>query len=205
MALEFVWQDGERVLFINDEATESPEGFTRLVPGMITARYPERNIAYDPRPVGGDRLPEVLGRLDRDILREPLPPPSRIIVALGLNDARDVATGTPLGRFRDLYHELMTRLRDTGAIVMACTTTVLSEELDSEDNQRLVGYNDAIREIAFAHQAQVVDVNAVFREAIHRAKARNPDFRYTVDGVHLDVYGHYLLALTLLGALHFTP
>ncbi|MHB9133064.1 MAG: SGNH/GDSL hydrolase family protein [Armatimonadota bacterium] len=203
MAQDFIWQDGERVMFIGDSTMEDPQGYTRLVPTMVTARYPERAITYIPRGVGGNRIGDLLERIDRDILNGS-PLPTWIVIDIGINDVQDGAnTGTPLGRFRELYSALLQRLKDTGANLMCLTTTVIGEELGNEMNRKLVGYNDAIREIAFQQGAQVVDVNTVFQDAIRRAQARNPNFRYTTDGRHLDAYGQYLVAEILLGALHF--
>ena len=68
----------------------------------------------------------------------------------------------------------------------------------------LAQYNDAICEIAFANSAQVVDINAAFHDAIQRAQARNPDFHFTTDSMHVNNYGSYLMAMTLLKALHFS-
>jgi len=202
MALDFSWQDGDRVMFLGDSITEDPQGYARMVPAMVTARYPERVIEYYQRGMGGDRLTEVAGRLERDVFgNDPLP--NWIVLSLGLNDVSHEATGTPLGRFRELYDELLKRLQSTKATVYCLTTTVLSEELGSERNQALEGYNTAIREIAFNNNAQLVDMNAAFQDAIRRAQARNPNFRYTTDGAHMDTYGAYLMTMTLLKALNF--
>ena len=202
MPMDFSWQDGERVLFLGDIVTEDPLGFTRLLPAMVSARYPERNIEYLLRGAGGNRIGDVAARLPHDLL-ELIPPPSWIGVSIGLNDVWDGSTGTPLGRFIELYHELLTRLQDTNASIACMTTTVRGEDLDNDLNKTLVGYNEAIAAVAFEHGAQVVHVNLVFQEAIRRAQERNPDFRYTIDGVRLNVYGNYLLTETLLQALHF--
>ncbi|HEY3417555.1 MAG TPA: hypothetical protein VGM23_11785, partial [Armatimonadota bacterium] len=73
MAQDFVWQDGERVLFLGDSITEDPQGYTRLVPTMVTARYPELKIDYYTHGVGGDRISELLGRLDGYFSKDPTP------------------------------------------------------------------------------------------------------------------------------------
>ncbi len=204
MAQDFTWQDGARVMFLGDSITEDPQGYTRLVPTLVTARYPERQISYFPRGVGGNRVGDLLERLDRDVFGGE-PPMSWISISIGINDVWHGASGTPLGRFRDLYTSLLQRLRETRATLACFTTTVIGEELTSEPNQLLAGYNDAIRELAFANGAQVVDMQAVFHDAITRAQTRNPDFRFTTDGVHMDTYGSYLMALTVLKELNFSP
>ena len=88
---------------------------------------------------------------------------------------------------------------------MLCQTTmVIGEELTNELYQRAALYNVAIREIAFANGALVVDINAAFHDAIQRAQSRNPDFHYTIDGTHPNMLGTFLMCMTLLKTLHFT-
>lgn len=205
MAQDFAWRDGERVLFISDNTTDDPIGFMRLVPTMITARYPELRISYMPRNMGGNRIGDVVERLGRDILgNDPLP--TWAIINLGLNDVAYEQPGTPPGRFRELYNELLERLlmQTDGNVTLACmTTTVLSEELDSPMSKALTAYNDAIREVAFNRGAQVYDIHPVIMDAINRGRSITPDLRFTTDGRHLDVYGNYLVTLAVLRYLNF--
>ena len=203
MAQEFAWQDGARVMFIGDSITEDPLGYAQLVPAMVTARYPDRRIEYMIRGVGGNHIGHLIDRLDRDIF-DNNPNPNWIIVSIGLNDSGGERIGTPLGRFRDYYHELLLRLLGTKATLVCCTTTVDGEELENARNQTLQGYNEAIREIAFTHGAQVADINAAFHEAIRLAQSRTPAIHFTTDGVQPNNYGSYLLAFTLLRTLHFS-
>lgn len=203
MALEFSWADGERVMFIGDMATEDPLGYTRLIPAMVTARYPDRRIEYYPRGVGGNRVGDVIERLEPDLLGN-LHTPTWVSVSIGLNDVQQGATGTPPGRFQELYAELLERLQAWKTRVVCLTTTVKGEDLQNEDNQRLAIYNEAIRSVAFQHGAEVVDVNRAFHTAIRQAQAVNPDFRYTIDGERLNTYGNYLLAFVLLHSLNFS-
>lgn len=202
MTLDFAWNDGERVMFLGDSLTEDPDGYARLVPALVTARYPELAIAYQPRGVGGNRVGDLLERLDRDVFgADHLP--TWIALSIGINDVWHGATGTPLGRFRDLYAAVLARLNDTGARLACCTTTVIGEELDNPQNAALVGYNEAIRELAFAVGATVIEMNGAFHDAIARAQARDPEFRFTTDGVHMNPVGRYLMTLIMLRALNY--
>jgi len=203
MALNFSWADGERVLFIGDSITDDPLGYTRIIPAIVTARYPERRIDYNARGVGGNRIGDLLMRLAPDLLGD-MPRPTWVSVSIGLNDVGDGAAGTPLGRFHELYEELLSRIIEWKVRLACLTTTVKGEDLDNKDNQALIGYNETIRSVAFEHGADLVDVNQAFHIAIRRAQAVNPEFRYTIDGVRLNVYGNYLMAITLLQSLHLS-
>ncbi|HEX2952260.1 MAG TPA: SGNH/GDSL hydrolase family protein [Armatimonadota bacterium] len=202
MALDFTWQDGDRVMFIGDSITEDPQGYTHLVPTMVTARYPDRQIEYFPRGMGGNRIGDIFERIEGDILGNEQPP-TWIALSLGINDVWHGATGTPPGRFRDLYDAMITQLSATKAAIACMTTTVIGEELDNEQNTALGSYNDIIREVAAARGAQLIDVNAAFRNAIQLAQARNPRFRFTTDDVHLNTYGQYLMSMVILASLNF--
>lgn len=203
MAMDFFWQDGDRVMFIGDTTIDDAEGVTRLVPAMVTARFPERNIDYRARGVGGNRIGDVVERLHGNILGND-PPPNWVVINLGLNDVWDGATGTPLGRFGELYRALIERLKlETGAQLICLTIPTYSEELDNAKLETVAAYNDMIRTVAFEFGAMVVDAYAIFMEAMQRGQAANPRFRYTIDGRRLNTYGKYLLAMALLQALHF--
>jgi lysophospholipase L1-like esterase len=203
MAQDFLWQDGDRVMFLGDAASDDPQGYVRLIPEMVAARYPERRIVFQSRGMGGNRVGDMLARLDRDVLTG-IEQPTWIVLSVGINDVFHGAAGTPLGRFVDAYAALLQRLRsETGARLLVLTTTPIGEELDNAQNAALTGYNDAIAAIGFQYGAQVVHVNQVFQESMHRAQATGAGIRFTVDNVHLTPVGHYLLALTLLGALYF--
>lgn len=202
MTLDFRWQDGDRVLFLYDAHADDPLGYAHVIPTMVTARYPERFIDYFPRPVGGNRVGDVLGHVDHDILGND-PPPTWIVIDLGMNDVMHNGTGTPLGRFQDAYRTLLMRLAQTKANLICLTTTVIGEELDDAKNRAAVGYNEAILNLGFAQGADVIDINAAFRDTLRRAQARNPDIRFTKDDLRLNVYGLYLETMLILKGVAF--
>ena len=135
MALDFSWQDGDRVMFLGDSLTEDSQGYARIVPDMVTARYPERRITFLLRGMGGDRISELSGRLDRDVFDND-PPPNWITVSLGINDVFLETSGTPIGRFRALYDDLLKRLLASKAKLLCLTTTVIGDALYSKPNTR---------------------------------------------------------------------
>ncbi len=203
MAQDFLWQGGDRVMFLGDAPTDDPLGYVRLIPDMVAARYPERRISFLPRGVGGNRVGDVLERLEHDVLAGPQLP-TWVLVSVGVNDVVHGAAGTPLGRFVDLYSSLLQRLRaDTGATLVVLTTPPIGEELDNPQNQALAGYNDAITGLGFQFGAQTINVNQVFQETMHRAQAVDPNLHFTIDNVRLTTVGNYLMAITILGAHYF--
>jgi len=201
---DFTWRDGERVMFLGDSLLSDEHGYAHLIEEMVAARYPDLNITYMVHDMGGNRISDVFERLDRDVF-DGAPSPTWIGVELGLNDIWHNASGTPIGRFRDLYGTVLRRLLDTKATVVAYTTTVIGEELENESNREIAYYNDAIREIAFGLGIPVVDMNAAFRDGLQQAQSRGLlDFYYTIDGMHLNERGTMLAAMMILRSLNFS-
>jgi lysophospholipase L1-like esterase len=83
--------------------------------------------------------------------------------------------------------------------VVILTATVIKEQLDNADNQKLAAYNDFLRELAKEKKLPVADLNAKFQA---RIKAENkPDQNVlTRDGVHMNNAGDELMAEGVLCA-----
>jgi acyl-CoA thioesterase-1 len=190
---------GERFLFLGDSITEADPGYTRLTAAMVTTRHPEVAVRWIYRGVSGNKVTDLLDRLDRDVLAER---PDWVAVSIGINDVwhgyQIGGKGVPLDAFRRHYHSLVSRMRDQGIRLLCLTPTVIGEEPDSEANQVLVGYAAAIREEAREARAVLVDMHTAFRDVLTRLGGRE---RLTTDGVHMNMSGNLLMADTLYRAL----
>jgi acyl-CoA thioesterase-1 len=202
MAMDFVWQDGDTILFLGDALADEPAGYSTLIPTCVQARYPDRQLTFRTRGMGGNRVGDVVGRLTRDVFGS-APPPTWTLVELGLNDVWHDTSGTPQGRFQDLYRELLLQIRATGSQVACLTTPVVGPELDNEQNRAIAPYNVLIREVAFNMQAPVIDINDALQSAMARAMAAGAPVAFVQDETRLTPQGHLLVALAILGAFHF--
>jgi len=78
---------------------------------------------------------------------------------------------------------------------MILTTTVINES-DNANNQKLVEYNDFLRQLAKERNLPVADLNEIFWKALKASPAPH----LTVDGVHMNPEGNMLMARGILEA-----
>ena len=179
--------------------------YVSLMQNFLTAGYPERNIRVVNAGVGGNRTPDLLARLDADVIALK---PNAVLIMIGVNDvgwgfdefnprrefpAGDGPLGVPLGVYEANLNELADRLREgSDAELIFATPTVLSEAIDSPDslrNVRLKTYVAAMRRVAEAKQSLIAPTHEDFTQAIRAGRSVNPDFRLTTDGVHMTPAG----------------
>lgn len=190
--------DGQTIVFLGDSITEAQGGYVDVVQGMIGAIAPQYRIKYINSGIGGNKVDDMLARIDGDVIAHD---PDLITVSVGINDVWQGVNGTPLPLFKERYEELITKLEQmTVAKLVLFTTTVIMEDLDSEGNRRLAEYNDFIRQTAKKHKALMVPMNEEFHKAISAWQKVGDGQRFTTDGVHMNLTGNCLMALTLLKA-----
>jgi lysophospholipase L1-like esterase len=103
----------------------------------------------------------------------------------------------------DDYKKNITSILDKAAAaevkVVVTTATVIQENLESPENQKLAAYNDFLRTLAAERKAPLADLNAMFQE---RIKAENKPGKNTVtgDGVHMNYEGDKIMARGVLKA-----
>ena len=189
---------GEKVAFMGDSITEggwgNPKGYVRLVISGLAAN----GVTVDPVPAGisGHKSNDMLGRLDRDVLSKK---PQWMTLSCGVNDVWHGANGVPLDKYKENIAQIVEKCAAAGVKPVILTATVIHEELDSPENQKLAPYNDFLRELAKDKKLPLADLNAMFQE---RIKAENkPDQKVlTGDGVHMNGEGNKLMARGVLKA-----
>ncbi len=194
-------------------------GYVALLQNFLTAGYPERNIRVVNAGVGGNRTPDLLARLDSDVIAQK---PNAVLVMIGVNDvgwgfdefnprrefpAGDGPLGIPLNVYEANLSAIADRLREgTDAELIFATPTVLGEAVDSPDSLRNIRLRDhvaAMRRVAESKAAFIAPTHETFTQAIRAGKSVNPDFHLTRDGVHMTPAGDAVLALTILATLGF--
>jgi len=196
----FMLQKGDRLICLGDSITAAKDGYVDIVRNMITAAYPDRKIEVLNAGVSGNKVTEMLERVDSDVLARK---PAWVTVSVGINDVWHGEKGVPLQEFFTKLDQLVGKLTTAGVRVILFTTTVIGEDLSNESNVTLKKYKVVIQEVAKKYKASVVPMNAAFAAAIERGRKADPEFKLTTDGVHPNPVGHTLMALTLLKTLRF--
>lgn len=199
-----------RVCFLGDSITAADPGYTRGFAALETALHPERALEYVYAGIGGNRVGDLLGRLDRDVLAHH---PDWVTVSIGVNDVwhRPSGGGTPAPAFREGYRELLERITSAGCRPVVLTPTLIGEDPDGAQNQELEELVEIERELAARADVPVCDMAAAFVGAVRARQAAIPRERWpvengatrfwTTDGVHMNLAGNMLMACTMLRPL----
>jgi Lysophospholipase L1 and related esterases len=199
----------DTVLFQGDSITDTgrdrqnPEdlgsGYAMLAAAWFQALYPERNVHFVNRGIGGNRVEDLLERWQADCLDIR---PTWISVLIGINDTwrrYDSNDPTSAQEYEDSYRTLLERTRKTlNARLILCEPFVLPVPADRikwrEDLDAKIA---VVRRLALEYHAIYVPFDGLFAQA---ATQREPAF-WAADGVHPSAAGHALMAQAWLRAV----
>lgn len=203
----FLIQPGQTLVCLGDSITQNPVGYCAMIAALIAAAYPERGIRVVNAGISGNKIGDMLARLDRDVLAHK---PDWVTVSVGVNDVwhglgPDRNSGTPLPEYRAGLETLVDRLIAAGARIVLLPPTVIGENPESEGNRLLKGYRAALREIAAARGLRVAPTDTDLEAALAASVAQSgePGKTLTTDGVHLRPPGDAVLAAAVLKTLRF--
>ncbi len=209
---DFVFQDGQTVVFIGDSITDCGRrgdqapfgsGYVKIAIDLITARYPERNITHFNEGIGGNTVLDLHNRWSDDLLSHK---PDWVSVKIGINDLHrtlgqpDVL---PPEKYEQLYREILQSTRDnTDARLVLIDPFYISTETDTNVQQghvlsMLTGYLNVVDKLAQEFDALHVYTHQKFQEQL---RYRSPD-AFCPEPVHPYLSGHVIIALALLETL----
>jgi hypothetical protein len=81
---------------------------------------------------------------------------------------------------------------------MILTSTMIGENQADANNQKLVAYNDFLRELAKEKQCLLADLNAEMQETLKKMGANPKTNTLTGDGVHMNPLGDMMMATGVL-------
>ncbi|MFA6563342.1 MAG: GDSL-type esterase/lipase family protein [Verrucomicrobiia bacterium] len=223
-AADIAIKNGQRLAFLGDSITAAgwgnPGGYSKLViAGLEANGVKATGIGAG---ISGHKSNQMLERLDRDVLSKK---PDWMTLSCGVNDVWHGDKGVPLddaqaatgkyelrpgepakGTYKANITAIVDKAQAAGVKVMILTATVISEELDSDNNKKLAPCNNFLRSLAKERKCLLADLNAVFQQQIKASgnTTGKPGRLLTSDGVHMNPDGDQLMAATILRVFGLT-
>jgi lysophospholipase L1-like esterase len=207
---------GDKIIFLGDSITDGgrqPKGYCTLVQKAIEAKMPDAGITFVNAGISGNKVPDVQGRLQKDVLDKK---PTLVFIYIGINDVwhwnkqadGTLAGGTPKDKYEAGLKEVIGKIKDAGACVILCTPSVIGEKAPgtNERDKMLDEYSDISRAVAKETGVQLVDLHKAFQD-YERANNKEDKDRgvLTTDSCHLSDAGNQLVADQMLAALGLAP
>ncbi len=190
---------GEMIAFFGDSITQAgagPRGYCRLIAEAIAEQRPELGVKIVYAGISGHKVPNLQGRLDRDVLSKQ---PTVVFIYIGINDVWHSTNGrgTPKDRFDAGLRDLIKKITAAGAKVVLCTPSTIGEKTDGTNklDSLLEEYAAISRKVAADTGSTLCDLR---KEFLDHLKKHNPDNKQrgilTGDGVHLNNAGNKFVA-----------
>ncbi len=197
---------GEVIAFFGDSITQSgaqPGGYCRLIATAIEKQRPELGVKVVYAGISGNKVPDLLQRLDRDVLSQH---PSLVFIYIGINDVWHSLNdrGTPPEIFEAGLRDLIKKISTTGARVILCTPSTIGEKTDGSNplDPMLEQYAAITREVAAEFGVTLCDLRTAFIEHLREANPENRETGIlTGDGVHLNETGNHFVAARAAAAI----
>lgn len=194
-------KSGDSIAFMGDSITqggwENPVGYVRLVMSGLESNGIKATAI--PAGISGHKSNNMLERLRRDVLDKQ---PTWMTLSCGVNDVWHGANGVPLPQYKTNITSIIDQAQAAGIKVMILTATVITEQEDNANNQKLAAYNDFLRALAKEKGCLLADLNADMWAALKTSTEKGNAL--TVDGVHMNAQGNCLMATGVLRAFGLT-
>ena len=195
---------GYKILFTGDSITDCGSslsedinflghGYPIFIASLLGISHPELELTFVNTGISGNRVSDLAGRWQRDVLNHK---PDILSVLIGINDAAQRYNGSlsiSAMEFSDIYRDLLRQTRRE----LPDTQIVLMEPFLLPLRTELVRWRDeldpkirAVRELAAEFSCTLIPLDGIFAAAACR---REMSF-WTKDGVHPTATGHALIA-----------
>lgn len=197
-------KSGEKVAFLGDSITQagqrSPGGYVQLIGSGLAANGVKIEIIG--AGISGHKSNQMLERLERDVLSKK---PDWMTLSCGVNDVWHGAKGVALPDYQKNITEIIDKAQAAKVKVIILTSTMIGEETNNAENQKLAAYNDFLRALAKEKKCYLADLNADMQAAlIEAAKTEQKSAKgtyLTSDGVHMVLAGNLMMAEGVLKGL----
>jgi len=190
-----------KILFFGDSITDSGrnrenpndlgDGYVRLAASKLRLLFPDREILFVNRGVGGETTGMMLQRLEHDVACEQ---PDCVVLLAGINDVWGRFSSVPVvvteEKFRANYTALVDGILETGSKLILVQPFVM----DMEDKKRfrpyLNAFNAIIGEIAEERKLPLIPMDEIFSGATQDIAPS----AFSTDGVHPTHRGNRYIA-----------
>ena len=203
---DFWIKDGETMLFIGDSITdcgrrgaEAPlgSGYVSLFSELATVRYPDRQIRYINKGIGGNKITDLSERWRDDVLFHK---PDRLSIKIGINDLhshlRDADGGVSPELFAERYDGVLALTKQE----LGCPLVLISPFYISRDNSRqtlrsqvlelLPRYIETVEALSEKYGARIVRSHEIFQRHLQFRDAEV----FCPEPVHPNRVGHLVIA-----------
>lgn len=196
----------ERIVFLGDSITAAGDelgGYVSLVRDSLI-RSGNGPIQVIGAGISGNRVPDLLARVDRDVIQLK---PTLTIIYIGINDVWHWALfnrGTPKAEYEAGLKTLIGMIQDAGSKVILCTPSVIGEKRQGTNpsDSLLTEYAQISRSVASSMHVQLLDLNKAFADYLQAHNPQNVEKGIlTIDGVHLTPDGNRFVAEQMLSAI----
>lgn len=200
-------KDGDHIIFFGDSLTyyggrDEPKmhvkkGYVRIVAETLAETHKDKKIKVDWVATGGHTVPDLLKRLDKDVIAKK---PTIVVIQIGCNDARRISKAT----FQNGLIELIDRLEKANIQVIQCSLTSVGEKHDGTNpgDDKLEAFAEIARQVAKEKKVPLNDLRKAF---VEHWKKNNPDNKgsgiLTYDGNHFNQAGMRFVAAQMLKML----
>lgn len=193
-------KSGEKIAFLGDSITAQgakPGGYCQLVLDGLKSKGVEATGIF--AGISGHKSNQMLARLEKDVL---IKKPDWMTLSCGVNDVWHGAKGVNLEDYKKNITALVDQAQAAGVKVMILTATMIKEDQTNDLNQKLVPYNEFLRELAAEKKCLLADLNSEMQEALKAFPADDPNKgkQLTRDGVHMNAEGNKMMAKGILKA-----
>lgn len=203
-------QDHAAVLFQGDSITDSGrlrhdsaslgDGYALITTAWFSSLYPEKQVTFLNRGVGGDRVINLLQRWDADCIALQ---PDWVSILIGVNDMwrrYDSNDPTSTEQFEGNYRRLLDQtVKQLNPKLILCEPFLLPvNEAQKSWREDLDPKIEVVRKLASEYKTILVPLDTVFAQAVQQREAAY----WLPDGVHTSPAGAALIAQAWLKAVN---
>jgi len=179
-------------------------GYVRAFTELATSRWPERDVAWINKGIGGNNVSDLRERWRDDVLFHK---PDRLSIKIGINDLHSSLNGAEGGvdpaRFEKLYDEILDITHsELGCSVVLLSPFYISTDTSGETNRSRVlnllpQYIEVVSKMSDRYDTLMVPLHDVFQEQLAHRDAES----FCPEPVHPNHAGHTIIAENLLEVL----